>query len=162
MRTNLQHGALNHKRKLCSPHSDANRFMCLTSVLAAWTRTIQEPSLTMWLIFPNASSTSRISSLDEGMGTMLMKADTTVEMLDVYQRTNQNKRYETQQNRPETSFFRSNVWSYGALCLPLRIELAEHPHHPYRCRADLLIVVRQQPAGLQRDTIASSNWNGVS
>lgn len=48
------------------------RLYLLTNVFAACTRTIQEPSLTMWLILPNASSTSRISSLDDGMGTMLI------------------------------------------------------------------------------------------
>lgn len=45
--------------------------MQLTNNLAACTLTTQEPSLTIWQIFPNASSTKRISSLEEGIGTML-------------------------------------------------------------------------------------------
>lgn len=58
-------------KELSSATWAPQRRMRLTNNLAACTLTTQEPSLTMWQIFPNASSTNRISSLEEGMGTML-------------------------------------------------------------------------------------------
>lgn len=55
--------------------------MQLTNNLAACTLTTQEPSLTIWQIFPKASSTKRISSLEEGIGTMLTQRNQFVDCI---------------------------------------------------------------------------------
>lgn len=126
----------------------------LTRSLAAWTLTTHDPSLTMWQIFPKESSTSRISSFDEGMGTMLhcgfrrqKKFTLNFQVIILY-----------------STVTKDNImtWSWCEMCsivsyniiLPLRIKLAQNPHHLHCSWTDLLIVIIQKLTCLQCGKVA--------